>query len=175
MCSWYHVNTHKCWNTFICAITQQLTSLSSLFIWAMHPRIMMGHYSEVIVSAVSSQISSVLIVCSTVCPGADQRKHQSCALLAYVREVHRWPMISPQKGPVTWKMYQLGDVMIYCTRFDKYKVISIHWPHWLSYNSHYFVWKHLGCSSLLLCYQFQQIYDVDWIIFVAGIIMVVSG
>ena len=42
------------------------------------------HYSDVIMSAMVSQITSVLIVCSTVCPGADQRKHQSSASLAFV-------------------------------------------------------------------------------------------
>ena len=33
------------------------------------------HYSDVIMSAMSSQITSVSIVYSTVCSGADQRKH----------------------------------------------------------------------------------------------------
>ena len=35
--------------------------------------------------------------------GADQRKHQSSALLAFVRGIHRWPVNSPHKGPVTWE------------------------------------------------------------------------
>ena len=33
--------------------------------------------------------------------GAHQRKHQSCASLVFVRAIHRWPVNSPQKGPVT--------------------------------------------------------------------------
>ena len=33
--------------------------------------------------------------------GADQRKHQSSASLAFVRGVHRWPVNSPHKGPAT--------------------------------------------------------------------------
>ena len=36
----------------------------------------------------------------TVCSGADQRKHQSSASLAFVRGIHRWPVNSPHKGPV---------------------------------------------------------------------------
>ena len=36
------------------------------------------HYSHIIMSAVTSQISGVLIVHSTVCSGADQRKQQFC-------------------------------------------------------------------------------------------------
>ena len=43
-------------------------------------------------SAMASQIIGVPIVCSTVCTGSDQRKHQSLASLAFVREstAGRW-------------------------------------------------------------------------------------
>ena len=37
--------------------------------------------------------------------GADQRKHQSSASLAFVRGFHWWPVNSLHKGPVTWKMF----------------------------------------------------------------------
>ena len=37
-----------------------------------------------------SQITGVSRVCSTVCSGADERKHQSSASLAFVRGIHRW-------------------------------------------------------------------------------------
>ena len=37
----------------------------------------------------ASQITSLTIVYSTVNSGADQRKHQSYALLAFVRGIHR--------------------------------------------------------------------------------------
>ena len=37
-----------------------------------------------------SQITDVSIVCSTVCSGLDQRKHQSSASLVFVREIYRW-------------------------------------------------------------------------------------
>ena len=40
------------------------------------------HYSDVITSAMASQITGVLIVCSTVCTGANQRQHQNSAVLA---------------------------------------------------------------------------------------------
>ena len=42
---------------------------------------------------------------STVCSGADQRKHQISASLAFVMGFHRWPMDSPHKGPVTRKVF----------------------------------------------------------------------
>ena len=44
------------------------------------------HYSAVIMGAVASQITSLTIVYSTVYSGADKRKHQSSAWLAFVRE-----------------------------------------------------------------------------------------
>ena len=43
---------------------------------------------------------------------ADQRKHQSCALLAYARGIHRWPVNSPHKVPVTGKMYPLDNIIM---------------------------------------------------------------
>ena len=39
--------------------------------------------------------------------GADQRKHQRSASLAFVTEIHRWPVKSPHKGPVTRKCFHL--------------------------------------------------------------------
>ena len=47
------------------------------------------YYSDVIMSAMASQLTSVSTVCSFVCSGANQRKHQSPALLAFVRGIHR--------------------------------------------------------------------------------------
>ena len=43
---------------------------------------------------------------------ADQRKHQSSAALVFVRGIHRWPVNSPHKGPVTRKMFSFDDVII---------------------------------------------------------------
>ena len=59
------------------------------------------YYSDVTMGAMASQITGVSIVCSTVCSGADQWKHQSSASLAFVKGIHRWPIDSPRKGPVT--------------------------------------------------------------------------
>ena len=70
------------------------------------------HCSDVILSAVASQITCVSIVYSTVCSDADQRKHQSFASLAFVRGIHRWPVNSPHKGPVTRKMFPFDDVVM---------------------------------------------------------------
>ena len=44
--------------------------------------------------------------------GADQRKHQSSASLAFVREIHRGPVNSPHKWPVTRKIFPFDDVIM---------------------------------------------------------------
>ena len=76
------------------------------------------HYSDVIMSVMASQITGISTVCSTVCSGADQRKYQSSPLLALVRGIHRWPVDSPDEGPVTWKIYPFDDVFMTGCRYD---------------------------------------------------------
>ena len=71
------------------------------------PSTNMAHYNGVIRRAMSSQITCVSIVCSTICSGADQRKHQCSALLADVRG----PVTGgPHKGPVKRKIFPFYDV-----------------------------------------------------------------
>ena len=64
----------------------------------------------------ASQITSLTIVDSTVYSGADQRKHQSFALLAFVQVIHRG-VNSPHKWPVTRKMFSVDDVIMGCWFF----------------------------------------------------------
>ena len=63
--------------------------------------------------AIASQITSLTIVYSTVYSDADQWKHQSSASLAFVRGIHRGPVNSPHKWPVTRKMFPFDDVIMY--------------------------------------------------------------
>ena len=70
------------------------------------------HHSDVIMSAMTSQITSVSVVYSNVCSGADQRKHQSSASLAFVRGFYRWPVNSPHKGSVTRTKIPFDDVIM---------------------------------------------------------------
>ena len=72
-----------------------------------------------IMGAMASPITSLTIVYSVVYSDAGQRKHQSSASLAFVRGIHRWPMNSLHKGPVTRKMVPFGDVIM--------KWIEINW------------------------------------------------
>ena len=70
------------------------------------------HYSDFIMGAMASQITSLSIVYPTVYSGTDQRKHQGSASLAFVRGIHRWSVDSPHKRPVTWKMFPFDDVIM---------------------------------------------------------------
>ena len=58
----------------------------------------------------------VSVICSIVCSGADHRKHQSSASLAFVRGMHRWPVDSPKKGPVTRNKFPFDDVIMKVTK-----------------------------------------------------------
>ena len=71
------------------------------------------NYTAVIMSAMASHITSLTIVYSIVYSDADQRKHQSSALLAFVWGIHRGPVNSPHKWPVTRKMFPFDDVIKY--------------------------------------------------------------
>ena len=44
------------------------------------------------------------------------KKHQSSASLAFVWGINQWPVISPHKGPVTWKMVPFDDVIMVMLR-----------------------------------------------------------
>ena len=48
-----------------------------------------AHYSDVIMSAMGSEITGISVACSTICLGADKRKHQSSTSLAFVSGIHR--------------------------------------------------------------------------------------
>ena len=63
------------------------------------------HYSDVIMSAMVSQITSLTILYSTVYLGVDQREHQCSASLAFVRGIHRWPVNCPHIGTVTLEIH----------------------------------------------------------------------
>ena len=63
------------------------------------------HYCDAI-------MSGIRIVYSTICSGADHRKHQSSTSLAFVRGIHWWPVNSLHKRPVTWKMFPFDDVIM---------------------------------------------------------------
>ena len=75
------------------------------------------HYGDVIMGKMTSQITSLIIVYPTVYSGADQRKHQSSAALAFVRGIHRGSVNPPRahKWPVTRKLFPFHDVIMWTT------------------------------------------------------------
>ena len=116
-------------------------------------------------TTISSQITSLTIIYSTVYSGADQSKYQSSASLAFVWGIHRGPVNSPRKWPVTRKMVPFYDVIMCCIsktnlpwtstigniplRFWNWSVVMIYytfqesWAAWLALYRDFFVIKKL--------------------------------
>ena len=97
------------------------------------------HYCDVIMSQTASQITSLTIVYSIVDSGTDQRKHQSSASLAFVRGIHRGPVNSPHKWPVTRKMFPFDDVIMKTLCTISYPSLT------LNIMSQHFVWIFKRC------------------------------
>ena len=70
--------------------------------------------------SIASLITSLTSVYSTVHSGADQRKHKSSASLAFVWGIHRRPVNSPHKWPVSRKMFPFVDAIM-CRRILFFK------------------------------------------------------
>ena len=106
--------------------------------------IRLNHYNDVVMGAMASQITSLTIVYSTVYSGADKRKHQSSASLAFVWGIHRWAVNSPQKGPVTRKMLPFDDVII-LPSVSEYAMKGFGWnravARWEIHRSWIHIWK----------------------------------
>ena len=92
-----NINVYEYLNVYVFVDIRDLMSLS--------PVESRGHYCDVIMGTIASQINSPTIVYSTVHSGADQRKHQRSASLAFVRGIHRWPVNFSHKWSVTRKMF----------------------------------------------------------------------
>ena len=87
-------------------------SLHHTVSYVIHKPMVYIHFNDAIMGKIASQITSLTIVYSTVYSDADQGKHQSSASLAFVRGIHRGPVNSPHKGPVTRKMFPFDDVIM---------------------------------------------------------------
>ena len=139
-----------------------------------------SHYNEVIMGEIASQITSLTIVYSAVYSDAVQRKHQTFESLAFVRWIHRWPVISPHKWPVTRKMFPFDNVImktkfhVPCIRdfksimFIDNKIILF--KEWTVTPSTHF--KTTRLSKLLICNLFA-LSDIS--VFYRGISLVVQG
>ena len=65
------------------------------------------HYNDVIMTTIASQITSLMVVCSTVYSDTDQRKHQSSGSLAFVWGSHRDRWIPRTKGQLRGRCFHL--------------------------------------------------------------------
>ena len=83
--------------------------------------VLLAHYNDVIMGVMVSQIISLAIVYSTVYSGADQRKHQSSASLAFVREIHQRPVNFPHKLQCNLDIYIYIYIYIYILFFKIYR------------------------------------------------------
>ena len=119
--SWYHRLIAQPWVIF-----SSNFDCNDLIVMSREVR---DHYSDAIMGAMASEIPMVSIVYSTICSGADQWKHRSSASLAFVREIHRWPVNSLQKGPVTRKMFPFDDVIIYTCIFLRKPIFTLKYIH----------------------------------------------
>ena len=89
--------SYKCWTR----VAEGRWNIIDMFIF------LGPHNTDAIMSAMASEITSLTIVYSSIYSGADQRKHQSSASLAFVREFtgdHKWP--------VTRKKFPFDDVIM---------------------------------------------------------------
>ena len=81
------------------------------FIWILH----VNHDMPLLwqhngcVGVWNHQPNNCLLNCHS---GADQRKHQSSASMAFVQGNQRWPVNSPHKWAVTQKMFPFDDVIM---------------------------------------------------------------
>ena len=73
----------------------------------LHPTKCCHHYSDVIMGAIASLITSLAVVYSAVYSDADQRKHQSSASLVFVWGIHRDRWIPRTKGQLRGKCFHL--------------------------------------------------------------------
>ena len=91
------------------------------------PHMYIFHYCDAIMGANASQITSLTVVYSTVYWRSDQRTHQSSPSLAFVRGIHRWPVNSPHKWPVTRKMFPFHDVIMSYDKFNRTNINGLLW------------------------------------------------
>ena len=101
----FSLNAMMCWLFWLIILRNHEHILAQVII----PPLLQWHHNEC--NGISYHQS---IICSTICSGTHQRKHQSSASLAFVRgSKHRWLVDSPHKGPVKRKMFPFDDIIMW--------------------------------------------------------------
>ena len=98
------------------------------------------------------EITSLPVVYLAVYSGVDQRKHQSSASLAFVWGIHRGPVNSTHKWPVTRKNFPFDDVImstdLWCPGWPE-NLRASWWYHWNTLCQH----RWTGCGFLWTIWQ----------------------
>ena len=132
-----------------------------------HPRNFIFGSCDVIMGGITSQITSLVIVYSTIYSDADQSKHQSSASLAFVWGIHRWAVNSPHKWPLTRKMSPFDDVIMNLLFFNKHAfglagaAFVIHVPTAWSGINH----RSFGVNIIQTCHAIYPLYHHLMIVF----------
>ena len=90
-----------------CQIRKYCACIQMLFWIEALSQHVLGHYCDVIMTTMASQITSLTVVGSTVYSDVVQRKHQSSASLAFVWGIHRDRWIPRTKGQLRGKYFHL--------------------------------------------------------------------
>ena len=131
----------------------------------------------------ASKITSLTIVYTTVYSGADQSKHQSSVSLAFVWGIHRGPVNSPHKWPVTRKMFPFDDVIMIDNNIVSWNRYSTPLPmivnmrpllSFYNYNARRYVSRHTAWRVLLLLVsqihvqtlELESVLNLNWIVFI---------
>ena len=111
-----------------------------------------------VMGVIASQITSLTIVYSTVYSGADQRKHESSALLAFVWGIHRGPVNSPHTWPATQKMFPFDDVIMNTLQIITWTTANV--VHWRMYAPSDLIIK--SSNAIYTVYHLHGIFLVAW-------------
>ena len=77
-----------------------------------HHLILSIHFTDVIMNGKASQITSLTIVYATVYSRRRSKKTPMLRITGLCEGIHRWPVNSPHKWPVTRKMFSFDDVIL---------------------------------------------------------------
>ena len=111
------------------------------------------HCDDVMMTTMAAQITSLTVVYPIVYSDANQRKHQSSASLAFVRGIHRWPVNSPHKLPVTLKVFPFDDVIMHLVC----KTFTHHW-----FFSLIFISKHIEKCARPVIFSSEDIFQFQF-------------
>ena len=73
------------------------------------------HHSDVIMGTMASQTTSLTIVYNNRLERRRSKKTSKLRVTGLCAGIHRWPVNSPHKGPVTRKMFPFDDVIMITT------------------------------------------------------------